>query len=73
MTPKPKLSDVYWLTVDMRPETRCEPPAGETCWLAKGSLHESAADAKRHAFENPGHYVVREAVTRSSYILEVES
>lgn len=70
---EPKLSDVYWLKVELRPITRCEPPAGTRCPLELGNAYLTHADAKRHAFENPGHYVVRDQTTRASYALEVES
>ena len=56
-----KLSDVWWMTADLIPVTSCEPPEGTTCYLQRGSTSYAAADAKRHAFDNPGHLVVRES------------
>jgi hypothetical protein len=67
---RPKLSDVVWLTVDLRPVTTCEPPEGHRCFLAAGSKSFTSADAKRHALENPRHYVTRQRVQQSQFIYE---
>jgi hypothetical protein len=68
---KPKLSDVWFMSVTLQPVTTCEPPEGETCWLQKGSPNLDATAARRHALENPCHLLQREAVTRSRYHYEV--
>jgi hypothetical protein len=67
---KPKLSDVWWLTVDLLPVTTCYPPEGHTCYFERGRTGYSGAEAKRHAFENPGHEVTREAIKRTRYLLD---
>jgi hypothetical protein len=67
---KPKLADVDWMTASLLPITKCEPPEGQRCFLANGTPNYSASDAKRHALENPGHYVFREQINRTSYIYQ---
>lgn len=67
---KRALSDVFWLQVELRPVTRCEPPEGARCYLELGSTVPTAAEAKRHARDYPGHYVVRDQTTRSTYVLD---
>lgn len=69
-TTKPKLADVQWITVTMQPVTICDPPEGQACWLSKGSVHIEPLAAKRHALENPGHTVIRSAITRTQYCLK---
>lgn len=66
-----RLSDVFFLKVRLRPVTRCEPPEGQRCCLAEGSTLLTHAQAKLHALESPGHYVVREETTRTTFMLEV--
>lgn len=65
---KSKITDVDWLTVTLVPITRCESP-DESCYLER-QPHAglNAAEAKRHAFEHPGHRVVRETIQRTSYL-----
>ena len=68
---RPKLSDVWWMTVTLLPVTRCEPPDGQACWLQqRPTTGATATDAKRHTLENPGHLVVREIVNRTQYHLD---
>ncbi len=69
-TTKPKTSDVWWMTKTLTPVTKCDPPEGSTCFLSRGATGYTAAEAKRHALENPGHFVERESITRSSYCLD---
>lgn len=65
-----KFRDVWWMTVTLLPVTRCEPPEGQTCPLSAGLTGVDIPEAKRHALENPGHVVVREATTRTQYHLD---
>lgn len=69
-TAKPKLRDVYQLTVKLLPVTQCSPPDGKRCWLTSPTTRLTAAEAKRHALEHPGHEVLRETTERSRYVLE---
>jgi len=64
----PKLADVNWMSVTLVPVTRCEPPEGVRCFLQNPNASFTSADAKRHALEHPGHYVLRETVTRTEYL-----
>jgi hypothetical protein len=65
---RPKLANVDWMTVSLIPVTTCHPPEGETCYLQRPSTGPTAADAKRHALEHPHHQVLRESITRTSYV-----
>lgn len=65
-----KLADVEWLTATMLPVTTCDPPEGTGCWLNRSQVNMPAAEAKRHALDNPGHVVTREAITRTQYCLK---
>jgi hypothetical protein len=73
MAAKAKLGDVDWMTASLLPVTRCEPPEGQRCYLVNGRADLTSADAKRHAFENPGHHVLREQINRTSYIYQPSS
>lgn len=70
MSAKPKLADVWWMSATLTPVTTCEPGDGNRCYLSKGLSGLTAAEAKRHALDYPGHVVYRESVTRATYILE---
>jgi hypothetical protein len=65
-----KLRDLWWMTATLLPVTRCEPPEGQTCPMSVGLTGIDIPAAKRHALENPGHLVSREAVTRTVYHLD---
>lgn len=67
---KPKLSDVWWMSATLRPVTTCRPPEGKRCHLEGGSVWLTGTEAKRHALENPGHHVTREARTVTEYRLD---
>jgi hypothetical protein len=64
---RPKLTDVWAVTVTLLPTTRCEPPPGEKCGLQHPTTRLGVIDAKRHAQEHPGHLVIREITARTQY------
>ena len=71
-TRRKRPSGVYFQTVKLTPITRCEPPEGQTCPLRNGTAGMYHSQAKQHARENPGHYVIREQVTRTSFVVEAD-
>lgn len=65
----PRISDVMWRRVDLRPITHCEPPKGQTCRWEAMSSERDANDCRRHALAHPGHQVIRDVVSRTGYWL----
>jgi hypothetical protein len=70
MPTKAKLADVWWMSATLTPVTVCEPGEGNRCYLSQGRSGLTAAEAKRHALDHPGHVVHRESITRTTYQLD---
>ena len=63
-----------WVRADMQPVAECQ--TNGCNWITRASFYTApraiTEQAKRHARNNPGHFVIMDRITRTSYIVPTD-